>query len=352
MSEPALNAPHELMTTAVPEPALTDIARLADDCYGLRGDITLLGGERDCNARIRGDQGDWVLKFINPAEDPLVTGFQTQMLLHLERLDRTLPVPKVRVALDGAVEPVVHLQGRRLALRCVSYLPGVPQHLASPSAATMHELGDTLARLDLALVSFHHPGAHRDLLWDIGHAERVQPYVDCLPDSQRAPIERFMQRFIEQVRPRLAGLRAQVIHNDLNPHNVMLDSETEPRVAALIDFGDALHGPLVNELGTALAYQVDAQAADPLWRVAPFLAAYHARLPLREEELALLGDLIVTRMALAITIAQWRATLYPGNRDYILRNLPASWRNLQCLLALPDHHLTRQLRAACLGNTP
>jgi Ser/Thr protein kinase RdoA (MazF antagonist) len=54
------------------------------------------------------------------------------------------------------------------------------------------------------------------------------------------------------VKPRLAKLRAQVIHNDLNPHNVMLDCETASRVAAIIDFGDALHAPLINELGTAL----------------------------------------------------------------------------------------------------
>ncbi|WP_256590359.1 phosphotransferase [Pseudomonas sp. DP16D-R1] len=337
----------ELMTTQAPIVSPAEALELADRVYGLKGTLKLLNGERDANFLIRSSCGAFVLKFINPAEDPGVISFQTQALLHIERHGAHLPVPRVLPALSGEVEPKVLVSEQTLTLRTVSYLDGVSQNLGKPSVALMRELGTSLAEINLALNDFQHPAAHRDLLWDVGHAERIRPYLDNLDVDQLPLVCALLDSYETSVKPRLAKLRAQVIHNDLNPHNVMLDCETASRVAAIIDFGDALHAPLINELGTALSYQFDADATDPLWQIKAFVAAYHAKIPLQREELAVLGDLIAMRMAMAITIAQWRARLYPENRTYVLRNLRTTWRNLQCLTALPEGLLTQSLINAC-----
>lgn len=337
----------ELMTTQAPIVSPAEALELADRVYGLKGTLKLLNGERDANFLIRSSCGAFVLKFINPAEDPGVISFQTQALLHIERHGAHLPVPRVLPALSGEVEPKVLVSEQTLTLRTVSYLDGISQNLGKPSVALMRELGTSLAEINLALNEFQHPAAHRDLLWDVGHAERIRPYLDNLDVDQLPLVCALLDSYETSVKPRLAKLRAQVIHNDLNPHNVMLDCETASRVAAIIDFGDALHAPLINELGTALSYQFDADATDPLWQIKAFVAAYHAKIPLQREELAVLGDLIAMRMAMAITIAQWRASLYPENRTYVLRNLRTTWRNLQCLTALPEGLLTQSLINAC-----
>ncbi len=297
----------ELMTTQAPIVSPAEALELADRVYGLKGTLKLLNGERDANFLIRSSCGAFVLKFINPAEDPGVISFQTQALLHIERHGAHLPVPRVLPALSGEVEPKVLVSEQTLTLRTVSYLDGISQNLGKPSVALMRELGTSLAEINLALNDFQHPAAHRDLLWDVGHAERIRPYLDNLDVDQLPLVCALLDSYETSVKPRLAKLRAQVIHNDLNPHNVMLDCETASRVAAIIDFGDALHAPLINELGTALSYQFDADATDPLWQIKAFVAAYHAKIPLQREELAVLGDLIAMRMAMAITIAQWRA---------------------------------------------
>lgn len=337
----------ELMTTQAPNVSPAEALEIADRVYGLKGTLKLLNGERDANFLIRSSCGAFVLKFINPAEDPGVISFQTQALLHIERHGAHLPVPRVLPALSGEVEPKVLVSEQTLTLRTVSYLDGISQNLGKPSVALMRELGTSLAEINLALNDFQHPAAHRDLLWDVGHAERIRPYLDNLDVDQLPLVCALLDSYETSVKPRLAKLRAQVIHNDLNPHNVMLDCETASRVAAIIDFGDALHAPLINELGTALSYQFDADATDPLWQIKAFVAAYHAKIPLQREELAVLGDLIAMRMAMAITIAQWRASLYPENRTYVLRNLRTTWRNLQCLTALPEGLLTQSLINAC-----
>ncbi|MDY7563926.1 phosphotransferase [Pseudomonas sp. RTC3] len=342
----------DLMTTQAPTVDLATVQEIADRVYGLKGTLKLLNGERDTNFLIQSRQGAFVLKFINPAEDPNVISFQTQALLHIERHGAHLPVPRVLPARNGEVEPKVLVSEQPLTLRTVSYLDGISQNLGQPSVALMHELGTSLAEVNLALKDFQHPAAHRNLLWDVGHAERVRPYLDYLEADQLPLVSTLLDRYATCVKPRLATLRAQVIHNDLNPHNVMLDCETASRVAAIIDFGDALHAPLINELGTALSYQFDADATDPLWQIKAFVAAYDARIPLQREELAVLGELMAMRMAMAITIARWRACLYPENRTYVLRNLRTSWRNLQCLTAMPEGLLTQSLINACTPEVP
>lgn len=342
----------ELMTTQAPNVSPAEALEIADRVYGLKGTLKLLNGERDANFLIRSSCGAFVLKFINPAEDPGVISFQTQALLHIERHGAHLPVPRVLPALSGEVEPKVLVSEQTLTLRTVSYLDGISQNLGKPSVALMRELGTSLAEINLALNDFQHPAAHRDLLWDVGHAERIRPYLDDLDVDQLPLVCALLDSYETSVKPRLAKLRAQVIHNDLNPHNVVLDCETASRVAAIIDFGDALHAPLINELGTALSYQFDADATDPLWQIKAFVAAYHAKIPLQREELAVLGELIAMRMAMVITIAQWRASLYPENRTYVLRNLRTTWRNLQCLTALPEGLLTQSLVNACTPEAP
>lgn len=278
MSEIALAAVScaELMTTQAPnvdQPVAQEIIRRI---YGLEGTLKLLNGERDANFLLRTEHDAFVLKFINPAEDPTVISFQTQALLHIERHGAHLPVPRVLAARNGEFEPTALVHGQPLTLRAVSYLDGISQNLGKPSVALMRELGTTLAEVNLALKDFQHPAAQRDLLWDVGHAERVRPYLDCLEKDQLPQVADLLDHHEQQVKPRLATLRAQVIHNDLNPHNVMLDSATGSRVAAIIDFGDALHAPLINELGTALSYQFDADASDPLWQIKAFVSAMRA----------------------------------------------------------------------------
>ena len=52
------------------------------------------------------------------------------------------------------------------------------------------------------------------------------------------------------------------------------------------------------------------------------------------EEVALLYELILTRLCMTVTITGWRASRYPENKTYILRNNGLSWDGLQRLQAV------------------
>lgn len=94
---------------------------------------------------------------------------------------------------------------------------------------------------------------------------------------------------------------------------------------------------MINELATALSYQLT-NTDRPFDFARQFLAAYHAELPLMPEELELLPDLIAARMVLTISISYWRATAYPENGPYILRNNSSARRgfDLLCKTSKPD----------------
>ncbi|KAA9001953.1 phosphotransferase [Affinibrenneria salicis] len=341
-------ARHGELTEAPPQVTPGQAARIVRQLYGLPGEMRALQGERDANFHLRHADGRaFMVKFINAAEPAQVSDFQLAMLRHIAREDSGLPVPAVISSLNGDAQPQADIGDGRLRLRVVSYLAGIPQSQATPGAPLMRHLGRTLARLDRALAGFSHAGARRALLWDVSRSDQALPYLSFMRDGdQRRVAGQVLERFAQHVRPRLAALRQQVIHNDLNPHNVLVQEQDNGKVAGVIDFGDALQAPLIGDLATALAYQLS-DGDDMLAFVRPFIAAYHRELPLREEEVALLPDLLAARMALTITLTQWRATLYPHNRDYILRNLPRCWRSLQRLLACAPQDSAARLWQCC-----
>ena len=144
MSETALAAVScaELMTTQAPTIDHLKALDIARQTYGLEGTLKLLNGERDANFLVRTASEAFVLKFINPAEDPSVISFQTQALLHIERHGAHLPVPRMLAARSGEFEPRVVVQGQNLTLRTVTF-----SDLESPLSAMV-------GVRDLTLLSF------------------------------------------------------------------------------------------------------------------------------------------------------------------------------------------------------
>ncbi|WJV63952.1 phosphotransferase [Pectobacteriaceae bacterium CE70] len=343
-----MSDPHVLFTTDVPLVSLAQAHHASRERYGVEGDITPLPGERDANFYLCTEkQHGYMLKFINPAEEPAVSDFQSALLLHIEQQHTDLPVPRVLADQHGNRAPVVDLAGQTLQTRLFSWLSGTPLHQVTPNPQLAHHLGQTLAQLDIALHSFTHPAAERTLLWDITHMERVAGWLDYVEDpEQQILIKRGLSQWENSVAPVIHKLRRQVIHNDLNPYNVFTTPQADWQITGIIDFGDALYAPLINELATALAYQIS-ESDDPLLWITPFVSAYHTHLPLTEQEVCLLPRLIVARLTLILSITQWRSALYPENREYLRRNLHRAWRSLQNLSRFPLTQYEDRLLTTC-----
>jgi Ser/Thr protein kinase RdoA (MazF antagonist) len=340
-----------LLSTQAPQLSLDDAQELAQEIYGIDASVTPLTSERDQNFRLQTSGGaSYVLKVTNPAEPREVTDFQTRAQRHLMQSDDSLQVPQLIPTLDGNDIHWLEHDGRMRAVRMMSFLPGVPLYKTARSPGQRRQLGATLARFDLALRGFSHPAARHELLWDIQHAQRLRKLLVHIDDVARLRLAHaWMDNFEMHVLPRLPALRQQVIHNDLNPYNVLVADESgagAERITAILDFGDMVAAPLVNDLAIACSYQLS-DGDNPLATAVECVAAYHAVCPLTEAEVDVLFDLIATRLLITVAITGWRAALYPENRAYILRNNPLSWAGLESFSGLPRVQAQQALRAAC-----
>lgn len=347
--------PEAAVLTAPSAPVRADWATdLLQRLYGLSGTLKPLTGERDANFLLEPSDGGArrMLKLSHPDEDPLVADFQTQALLHVATTDAGLPVQRLLPDRHGA--PSVQIEdaeGRTRVARVFSYLEGLPMPQAPRSAAQRLSVARMLARLDLALSGLRHAAGARELPWDIQRADRVRPLLVHVADpARRALVEAALDGFERRAKPRLATLRRQPIHNDFNLYNLLVDPDATDRVSGILDFGDMVEGPLVDDLAVAASYQID-ETSDALATIAPFAAAYHAVSPLQEAETALLLDLVRARLVMVVAISGWRAARQPDNAAYLMRNNAISWARLAACAALTPDQVQSAIHAACRTST-
>ena len=324
----------ELLDVASPPATVAEVEAMARAQFGLDVRATALTGERDRNFHLRDrDGGEFVLKVLHPAETADVTDLQSRLLLHVANTAPDLPVPRLVRPLHGEDLEFVWTSADQSArrVRCVTYLAGTPLHRTTGTTTQRHNLGACLARLALALRDFRHSAESHDLIWDLKTVGRVRPFLADLPDARiRGLAEAALDRFGEYAAPMLPGLRHQMIHNDFNPHNILVDGDAHDVVAGIIDFGDAVRSPLVQDLAVAAAYQL-AIDGHPLQGAADMAIGFHAICPLRPGEIEVLPEMIAARLALTISVSSWHAARHPDNAPYLLRNQAGAWTGLQRL---------------------
>lgn len=338
----------EMLTTRPPAFSDTRVSAIADDLYGISGETRLLVSERDQNFQLTAQDGRrYTLKISNHAEQQAVIDFQSEALLYVSKQDASLPVPRVIPTIEGQLYGRAKRAGNTHFIRMLSWLEGSVIHDATTGPELVGQMGQLLARLDVALKGFDHPGSNFPLLWDMKRADYLTDLIDHIEEADlRRLIDQTLAKFIAEVKPVLDTLRTQVIHNDMNPGNVLTDKGRPVHITGIIDFGDMTRSPLIIDLAVAAAYQLS-DGDDPLAGALPMIAGYHAVEPLLDKEMELLTDLIRTRLITSLLIGSYRSTLFPENREYLLisqrsaRNFLINLRNLQANEALA------RIREAC-----
>jgi len=163
---------------------------------------------------------------------------------------------------------------------------------------------------------------------------------------QRDLAARCLDGFVSHALPALGRLRSQVIHNDFNPHNLLVDAGDPSRITGIIDFGDMVWGPRVIDLAVAAAYHVPVDG-NPLAEIIDLVTAYHSVNPLQPHEVDI--PLRPRHRASDRHSDDHSVACHspPENSQYILRNAPSAWHGLQRLTALPRREAQHTLRAAC-----
>ena len=267
--------------------APAEASRLLLDSYGLEATaIELLDTERDDSFHVTTAGGEFVLKVAHPLDDPALVAMQTAAMEHAAA--RGIDVQRIVRTLDGRREA---LHAGRIA-RVITWLPGGLLAHAAPDHEQVTRSGAVLGRLSTALADFDHPGAHRTFAWDLQAFPALRELEH--PEFAEAVFDSFDALD-------LAALPHQVVHNDFHPGNVLVDPGDPRYVVGVLDFGDAVYGPRILDLGLSLAYLVP-ETGSAAAAMAPFTAGYESVSPLLQAERDALPTLVAARLVQRIVL--------------------------------------------------
>jgi 4-aminobutyrate aminotransferase-like enzyme/Ser/Thr protein kinase RdoA (MazF antagonist) len=321
----------KLLKTPSPSFSVDKVNEIANELYGISGTLSQLGSERDQNFHLVTATGDqFVIKIANSSEDTAIIDMQLKAMEYISKVDPDLPVPKVLLSKSGsAIEEVEAEDGRKHAVRVLSYLPGVSPRNDYVSNLLFRQMGLILARMTRALRGFFHPIANYELMWDLKHTAKLRDYLAFITNAEHHElVSYFLDRFDRNVFPEIPKLRAQIVHNDLVPDNILVAKDDPNQIIGIIDFGDLTHTLQVIDLATTIAATLN-ETTDPVAVAAQIVAGYNELIPLEEAELRLLYDLVGARLTMLNVIASWRVTIHPDNRNYIMGGVEQTWRILE-----------------------
>jgi Ser/Thr protein kinase RdoA (MazF antagonist) len=123
---------------------------------------------------------------------------------------------------------------------------------------------------------------------------------------------------VPRIDSRLALLRHQIVHNDLNPRNILVTSAGE--ISGIIDFGDMTYTAVIADVAVTAAEHLPEDctvgrgaAAASVLEVAN---AYHQELPLLPPEFAMLDTLVAARLVANLVVHEWHVHRNPGGEHY------------------------------------
>jgi len=312
-----------------------EAARIAAEVFGVDGSASDLGSERDQAFLLEDDDAGGVLKISNSGEDPAALDLEEAAIAHVAAIDPDLPVAR-------PLAPRTSFEGHHVRL-----FERMRGHKGGPELddAAVRDIAVVHARLCLALRSFFHPAAGRELLWNVRATPRLRPLIEDIAEPGRRELAaRTLDRFEERVLPQWTRLRGQVVHGDFNLDNLLLDDRDS--VAAILDFGDCSHSALSADVAVALASLLRGRPLDDSFRVARIaLDGFSSQFPLEPLELELIGDLVAARLAAIVSISAWRTRRFPENAEYIEAWDDDSWRLLELLDGLEPEEVAHELGA-------
>lgn len=304
--------------------------------YGITGEIKPLQGEVDDNYYIRSNEGnEYSFKICSPATHEDFISFQNSILSHVTSSDELL-LPKTVKSLSDRPYEQIEWKGEKRYIRLLTWVPGRLYAGVSPhSPNLLNKVGQACGSLTKSLAGFDHPAAHRQYKWDPAQADWVGEHIDQFSDNRQQQIIKYFFDLYKSKKELYEKLPKSVTQNDVNDYNLLVGgSKLSPKVAGIIDFGDAIFTYTINELAIALAYMMMGHE-DPIQSACTMIKGYNQQWPLKEAEVEALYSLIATRLIISVTNSMLSKIEHPEN-EYLLISEKPAWELLKRLYNVPE----------------
>ena len=322
---------------------LKEASHLLKINYNIKGVLTELPGEVDLNYKVETNHNVYVFKITKNLEDVEFIDFQNQLLSHLNGQNS----PKVINDINGSHNVILKSKnGEKTCLRLLTWIFGRVWSSVNPNTDELRlSLGEKCGTLTKSLQKFDHRFAHREFEWDIAKSIWVEKYLDLFKQEEKKIISNFLKTFKKNYN-NYNRLRKGVVHNDANDNNIIVDEDNlNPRVLSLIDFGDAIHTQIINDVAIACAYGI-MNFSDPLQASISIIKGYNSKFKLQEKELSFLYNLVAMRLIVSVTKSAINKSKNSSNQYLWISEKPA-WDLLKKWIKVDSEFAYFQFREAC-----
>jgi len=322
-------------------------ARIAEELYGITGTVASLPGEQDFNFKVTTEGKSYLLKVARPGADKQYLQFQQAILQHVATRHPEIISPEPLPDLQGNfTSEASDENGNVRKVRLLTWTEGRLWSGVNPvNNGLLFSLGKEAGRLTNALQGFDHPLAFRNFEWDVARAGWIIKH-EHLFSGEKLEILHFFWNQFEEIRQPYCALRKSVVHNDANDNNVVVsDDLADPVVLAIVDYGDAIHTQVINDVAITIAYAVMGKP-DPLGAAIPVVKGYHSLFPLQEKELAMLHILVAMRLLISVTKSAINRHQEPDNQYLLISEAPA-WELLKKWRTISPDFACYSFRHAC-----
>ena len=209
--------------------------------------------------------------------------------------------------------------------RILNYIPGVFLNKENMMDHIVGDLGKKVAAMDKCLYGQSNSAIEaRKIKWDM---QQIALTKNDLGNIENPSDRKIVAYYIDQYEflMRNSNFRMSIIHNDINENNVLVNPE-ENRIEGIIDFGDMVYAPIVQEVAVAIAY-IMMLSDQPLISAQTFVEHYHSEFPLTREELSSIYIMVAARLCISV-VSSATAKKDQVDTAYIMQTEKGAWNLL------------------------
>ena len=305
---------------------------LIQNAFGIKPlEIIQLNGYENKNYLVKTAEKNYIFKTYpkHPKTASLIDA-ECDALNYLQASHKN-KIPKPIPFASGEFNKLLSINNELRLCRMLSFLPGAFLGDVNANKDLMVNLGCFLAEINKGLAGFHCLAFKaRNYEWDLQNLLLNKKHISTISSAEkRSLVSYFFKQFETNVLPEIPTLRKAFIHSDFNEWNILVEGSS---VAGLIDFGDMVYSPLINEVATAICYLTYDKDSFFKWAT-PFLKAYHKENPLQIKEVKLLYYLIATKLCISVCQSAQARVEQPENQ-YASVSEKNAWRALYALLKI------------------
>lgn len=322
-----------------------EIKKIVKDQYNIKAQVKALSGYDDYNYMVTADDNTkYILKVSTETRKSFLEA-QIEILDHLAHTRSSSCFQKHIPNTKGElITTVKGINNNPCYIRMLTWIEGTFwTNIKHKSKHLFYQLGGFLGYLDKSCKDIYIDAVNRKYIWDISHTAEAKKKLHFIKNHEiRRLTDYFFLQFESHVLPALPELRYACIHNDANDQNILTDGS---RITGLIDFGDMVWAPLINNLAIACTYTT-MDSEFPLEDACHLVHGYNEIYPLKEEEIDLLYYLIAARLCISITQSAEKASTESLNKHHF-NSESSAWTLLKYWITINPLYAQDQFRIAC-----